>query len=292
MDYILHVMVIVVIYSLLACSLDLVVGYAGIPSLGHAAFCLIGAYASSLLAVRLDVNPWLGIVAGACLATLAGAGVALPVVRLHGDYVALSTLGLGVMVNVVIRNWTSITGGPFGVGSIPPLSLLGHPIDDPGEVLIVYIFLSAWLGFMLRQLVVRPFGRVLKSIRDDEKASQALGKDVALFKLKALLVSSFMAGFGGALYAHYVTFIDASSFDTMDSLALLLMTILGGAGTLTGPVLGAIFIISFPEVLRFSGIPSTVAPNLEQIIYGVSLTALMLFRPKGIMGDYELGSAR
>jgi branched-chain amino acid transport system permease protein len=287
MEYFLHILVIVGIYSILAMSLDVIVGYTGIPSLGHAAFSLIGAYTSALLALNLGVSPWFGLLAGGILASLLGVIVAFPALRLKGDYLALATFGFGIIAYTVAKNWVGLTRGPMGLPGIPGFRILGYQLQEIWQYLILVIIITIITYLLLSLLLRRPFGRVLKSIREDEIASQTLGKDTALFKLKVFMIGGFFAGIAGALYAHYITFIDPSSFTVMESITILLMVIFGGMGTLKGAVLGAFLLIAIPEGLRFIGLPSSIAAPIRQMLYGLILVLLMIYRPQGIIGIYR-----
>jgi len=291
MEYFLHILVIVGIYAILAMSLDVIVGYTGIPSLGHAAFSLIGAYTSSLLALNLGVSPWLGLLAGGILASIAGVIVTFPALRLKGDYLALATFGFSIIAYSVAKNWVGLTRGPMGLPGIPQfeIKLLGisFSLSKVWQYLILVIVIAVVTYLLLSMLLRRPFGRVLKSIREDEIASQTLGKDTPLFKLKVFMVGGFFAGIAGALYAHYITFIDPSSFTVMESITILLMVIFGGMGTLKGAVIGAFLLIVIPESLRFVGLPSSIAAPIRQMLYGLILVILMVYRPQGIIGRYK-----
>jgi branched-chain amino acid transport system permease protein len=287
MEYLLHILVIVGIYSILAMSLDMIVGYTGIPSLGHAAFSLIGAYTSALLALNLGVSPWLGLLAGGILASLLGLIITFPALRLKGDYLALATFGFGIIAYTVSKNWVGLTRGPMGLPGIPSFRILGYQLSEIWQYLILVIVIAVITYLLLSLLLRRPFGRVLKSIREDEIASQTLGKDTPLFKLKVFMVGGFFAGIAGALYAHYITFIDPSSFTVMESITILLMVIFGGMGTLKGAILGAFLLIAIPEGLRFIGLPSSIAAPIRQMLYGLILVILMIYRPQGIIGRYK-----
>jgi len=287
MEYLLHVGVLVGIYAILAMSLDIVLGYTGIPSLGHSAFALIGAYTSSLLSVQVGLSPWVTLWIGAGASALVGSLAAYPAVRLKGDYLALATLGLAIVVEGVVRNWTGLTGGAMGVPGIPNFHLFGWEIVGPARNLAVVGAMALVCFGVLYLVVNRPFGRVLRAIRDDEKAAQSLGKNTARFKVEAFVVSAFFTGVGGALYAHYITFVSPSTFSLLDSLTILLMVILGGMGTLRGAALGAFVLIVLPESLRFLGLPMSIFAPLRQILYGATLVVLMMYRPSGLIGTYR-----
>lgn len=287
MDYILHIAIFIGIYVILAESLNLVVGFTGIPSLGHAAFSCIGAYTSSLLALRFGITPWLGMPAGAVAGGALGLVVAYPALRLKGDYLALATFGAGVIVYNVAKNWIGLTRGPMGLPGIPGFDIGRWTLDSTWSYLLLVAVLAAFVVLACRNITSSPFGRNLMSIREDETAAVALGKNTARFKLMVFMVGAFFAGIAGSLYAHYITFIDPSSFTVMESITILLMVIFGGMGSIPGAVVGAVLLVVLPEALRFLGMPSSVAAPLRQMIYGLLLVVLMIWRPQGILGKYR-----
>ena len=287
MEYFLHILVITGIYIILTLSLNLVVGYTGLAALGHAAFSCVGAYASSLLALNYGLSPWIGLIIGACVAALLGVVIGIPSLRLKGDYLAIATFGLGVIVYSVAKNWVSVTRGPMGLPGIPGFSVFGIQLSEVWAYLIlvaVFVFLTY---FVIRRVVNSPFGRILRGIREDEIATLAMGKDVNKHKIIVFVIGAFFAGISGSLYAHYITFIDPSSFTVMESIAILLMVVFGGMGSLAGSFVGAAILVIFPELLRFLGMPSSVAAPIRQMIYGLLLIILMLKWPQGILGKYR-----
>ena len=287
MEYLLHILLIAGIYVILTLSLNLIVGYTGLPALGHAAFSCIGAYTSSLLALNMGLSPWIGLMMGACVAALSGAIIGYPAVRLKGDYLALVTFGLGFIVYSIVKNWVSLTRGPMGLPGIPGFSVFGFQLSEIWSYLLLVLAFVIFTIFVLNRIVDSPFGRILRSIREDEIASEALGKDTTKYKLLVFIIGAFFAGIAGSLYAHYITFIDPSSFTVMESVTILLMVIFGGMGSISGSVAGAVILVIFPELLRFLGMPSSIAAPMRQMIYGVLLIVLMLKRPQGIMGAYR-----
>ena len=287
MEYILHILVIAGIYIILTLSLNLIVGFTGLPALGHAAFFCIGAYTSSLLALNLGVSPWIGLVAGATLSAVSGIVIGYPSVRLKGDYLALATFGSGIIVYSIAKNWVSLTRGPMGLPGIPTFSIFGFKLSQTWSYLtlvIIFVFLTV---LAIKNITHSPFGRVLRSIREDEIASEALGKNINKYKLIAFATGAFFAGIAGVLYAHYMTFIDPSAFTVMESITVLLMVIFGGMGSISGSIVGATALVILPEVLRFIGIPSPISAPLRQMIYGLLLVILVIKRPNGIMGKYK-----
>jgi len=287
MEYFVHILVITGIYVILTLSLNLVVGYTGLAAIGHAAFSCVGAYASSLLALNYGVSPWLGLLIGACTAAMLGVIVGAPSLRLKGDYLALATLGLGVIVYSVAKNWMAVTRGPMGLPGIPGFSIFGVQISEVWSYLILVAVFVVLMYMVMRRVVESPFGRILRAIRDDEVAALVMGKNVNKYKMLVFVVGAFFAGMAGSLYAHYITFIDPSSFTVMESISILLMVVFGGMGSLKGSFVGAATLVILPELLRFVGMPSSVAAPLRQMIYGLLLIVLMLKRPQGILGTYR-----
>ena len=287
MEYFLHILVIAGIYIILTLSLNLIVGYTGLPALGHAAFSCIGAYTSSLLALNMGLSPWIGLLIGACVAALSGVVIGYPTVRLKGDYLALATFGLGVIVYSIVKNWVSLTRGPMGLPGIPGFSILGFELSGIWSYLLLVLVFVILTIFVIERIVNSPFGRILRSIREDEIASEALGKNTTRYKLLVFIIGAFFAGIAGSLYAHYITFIDPSSFTVMESITILLMVIFGGMGSISGSVVGAVILVVLPELLRFIGMPSSIAAPMRQMIYGLLLVVLMVKRPQGIMGTYR-----
>jgi len=287
MEYFLHICIIAGIYYILTLSLNLVVGYTGLPSIGHAAFYCMGAYTSALLALRFGISPWIGLPAGAIMAGFLGLIIGLPTLRLKGDFLAIATFGLGVIIYQIALNWVSFTRGPMGLPGIPGYSIFGWELDALWAYLILVIALSVITYLVIKRVVKSPFGRVLRAVRDDETAAKALGKNTVNYKLLAFIIGAFFAGIAGNLYAHYITFIDPSSFTVMESVAILLMVILGGMASLKGSLVGAVVLVFVPEILRFMGLPSSIAAQVRQMSYGLILVGLMLLRPQGLFGKYR-----
>jgi branched-chain amino acid transport system permease protein len=287
MEYLIHILIIAGIYTILSLSLNLIVGYTGLAALGHIAFACIGAYTSSLLALNFGISPWMGLIVGAILASILGAIVAYPSLRLKGDYLALATFGLGVIVYSIAKNWVSLTRGPMGLPGIPSFSIFGYQISNAWSYLILVLLFVFLTYIVIKNITNSPFGRILKGIREDEIASLAMGKNVNKHKLIVFIVGAFFAGIAGSLYAHYISFIDPSSFTVMESITVLLMVVFGGMASLKGSFVGAFLLVILPELLRFLGMPSSVAAPLRQMIYGLLLVILMIWRPQGLMGKYK-----
>ncbi|MCP4368565.1 MAG: branched-chain amino acid ABC transporter permease [Deltaproteobacteria bacterium] len=287
MEYLFHILIITGIYTILTLSLNLIVGYTGLAALGHIAFAAVGAYTSSLLALNFGISPWLGLFLGAIIAALLGVIIGFPSLRLKGDYLALTTLGLGLIVYIIAKNWTSLTRGPLGLPGIPQFSVFGYEISNVWGYFILVSIFTAITFIVIRNIINSPFGRILKGIREDEIATMAIGKDITKYKLIVFIIGAFFAGIAGSLYAHYITFIDPSSFTVMESIVILLMVVFGGMGNLWGSVVGASILVIFPELLRFLGMPSSVAAPLRQMMFGLLLISLMIWRIQGVIGKYR-----
>lgn len=287
MEYLLHIFIIAGIYTILTLSLNLIVGYTGLPALGHVAFACIGAYTSSLLALKFGISPWIGLFAGAFLGALCGIAIGYPSIKLKGDYFALATFGFGVIVYSIAKNWVSLTRGPMGLPGIPNFSIFGYQLSEIWTYLLLVLIFVIVTVFIIYRIVNSPFGRVLKSIREDEIAAESLGKNVIKYKLMAFVIGAFFASIAGSLYAHYISFIDPSSFTVVESITVLLMVIFGGMGSISGSIVGAVTLVMFPEFLRFLGMPSSLAAPMRQMIYGLLLVILMIKRPQGLIGKYK-----
>jgi branched-chain amino acid transport system permease protein len=295
LDSFIQLMVIyVLINSLFAMSLNLVNGYTGQFSLGHAGFLAVGAYCSAFLAKNFGVLPGtmqlvsflIYTAAGGLLAAFAGYLVGLPSLRLRGDYLAIVTLGFGEIIRVVILN-TPIIGGASGYNNIPGIS----PVAEIGlsKFLLSYshaIFWNLACFYVIWRLMKSCHGRAFLSVREDEVAAEAMGVNTTKTKVRAFVLSSFFAGVAGAIFAHYATFLSPSSFGFNRSVDAVIMVVLGGMGSLSGSVLAAIFITVLPELLR--PLQQMTGVDLRLVIYALSLILLMILRPQGILGKYEI----
>jgi len=283
MSYIIHIMILFCLYAMLSLSLNLVVGLSGMFNLGHIAFFGIGAYCSALLAFQ-GLPVILCMFLGALLAGIIGYLIGIPTLKLKGDYLAIATLGLGESIRAVMNNWMGLTRGPMGLPGIPKPTLFSLHIKS-AESYLIFVLIFLFLTYLIMEKLFRsPYGRVLKGIREDEFAAAALGKDVFRFKLHALFLGCFFAGMAGALYAHYISFIDPSSFTIQQTIFILIMVVLGGMGNNVGAILGAVIIISIPELLRLFNLPGHITGALKQMIFSTLLILLMLFRSGGILG--------
>ncbi|MDO8479424.1 MAG: branched-chain amino acid ABC transporter permease [Candidatus Rokubacteria bacterium] len=289
--YVAHYLVMVGIYTILAVSLNLLVGYAGIFSLAHAAVYGIGAYASALVALKLGLGFWGGLVVAAVAGACAAALVGIPSLRVAGDYYIVASFGLQVVILTVFMNWTDLTNGHAGLAGIPRPRVFGLVIDNPFKYVVLSLALAALTYAICRRLTGSAFGRTLRAVREDEIAAQATGKNVVLVKIVITTISSALGALGGSLYAHYITYINPSSFTLDESIFIMSLVILGGTERLAGPVVGAFILLAVPEALKFLAIPDTVAAPMRQILYGGLLILFMFVRPEGILGRARAKSA-
>ena len=290
MDFVFHIMILVCIYAVLSISLDLIAGHAGLISLAQAAFYGLGAYTSALMTTRIGASFSFGIFAGMVVATLISFIVSVPSLRLRDDYFVLATFAFQMVIVSVLNNCINVTRGPLGVPGIPEPIIFGITIQYRGAFLLLSATAAVAAYIVCAYVSRSPFGRVLRAIREDEMVAKSAGKNTVRFKIFVFAIGSALAALAGSLYAHYVTYIDPSSFTVMESILVLSMVIIGGAGSLWGPAVGAVVLVVLPEILRFIGLPSSVAANVRQIIYGGLLVAFMMWRPQGLLGKYAFRS--
>lgn len=274
------------IHTLLVVGLNLLMGYGGQISLGHAAFFGLGAYASGILTATYGVNPWLALVMGLLLSGVAAYLIGVPALKLHGYYLAMATLGFGIIVYIVLNEAQGLTGGPSGLVGIPSLSLASFPLNTPRRL---YLLIWPTVGVILAlsaNLVDSRVGRALRALHDGETAAQSLGVDTARVKLQIFVWSALYASLAGSLYAHTLNFIAPTSFGFMFSIKLVTMVVLGGMASIWGSLLGAAVLTVLPEVL-------IIFHDYEVIIFGAILMVVMIFLPRGLVrGILDLAEFR
>jgi branched-chain amino acid transport system permease protein len=267
---------------LLTLGLDFILGYAGQLNLGQSAFYGIGAYASTLLVMEGGWPFWAAFASGVALSGLAGLILALFAVRLRGHYLAMASLGFAVITYQILLNWISLTQGPLGIYAIPPppaLAIPGLPeisFGNPAALFYLVAGFTALVYFILNQLVRSPIGGILAAIREDEVAAASLGINAAAWKVFAFGVGAAVAGAAGGFYAAFVGTLVPDAFFITESFAILSMLIVGGKGTLIGPVCGAILLTLLPELLRATG-------DWRLVVYGAALTLVVMFMPGGLV---------
>lgn len=286
MSYLLHVGVLVALYGVLATSLNLLAGYTGLLSLCAAGFFGVGAYAEALLTADLGW-PWaLAMAAALGLTAFLAVGIGAASVRFRDDYFAIATFAFQVILTTLMVNWVEVTRGPMGIPGIPPPSLFGWQVESRVDYLIVSLALAVATFLLLRRLVASPYGRLLRAVREDEVLVESLGRNVVYLKVSAFVVGAVLSALAGSIYAPYISYIDPGSFTIYESIFILAIVIIGGAGSLWGSLVGAVFLVAMPEALRFLGLPSNLASGARQILYGALLAACMAWRPQGFIGRF------
>lgn len=264
------------IHTLLVVGLNLLLGYAGQISLGHAAFFGLGAYTSGILTATCGVNPWLALLAGLVLSGSAAFLIGVPALKLRGYYLAMATLGFGIIVSIILNEAQPLTGGPSGLPGIPPLTLAGFPLNTARRLYpLIWLAVGVILA-LSANLVDSRAGRALRALHDSEVAAASLGVDTARLKLKIFIWSALYASLAGSLYAHSLNFIAPASFGFMFSIKLVAMVVLGGMASIWGSLLGAGVLTVLPEVL-------TVFHDFEVVIFGAILMVVMIFLPRGLV---------
>lgn len=275
-EYLLHIAILSGLYIILALSLNLIIGYCGQVSLGHAAFYGLGAYTSALTAIHWHLPFFLTLPLAGLVAALFGLGLGIPTLRLKDDYLAIVTLGFGVIVDLVLLN-LEITGGPDGLARIPPPRLAGLDFRAKFWYLILVMLVVAFTLGLIYRLVSSRHGRALKAIRDHEMTARVMGINASAYKIAIFTLAAGLAGLAGSLYAHYITFINPESFGLHTSILVLTMVVLGGMGSILGSVLGAGALTILPELFRRFA-------DYQDVAYGAMLIALLVWRPQGLLG--------
>jgi branched-chain amino acid transport system permease protein len=276
--YHLHVLIMAGIFAVLALSLNLLLGYTGQLSLGHAAFFGIGAYTSALLTLRLEWSFWLGLPAAAAVAALAGWAIGRLSLKLRGAYFVLVTISFAGVIALVSVNWMELTNGPLGLPGIPAPAL--GPWSLRSKTAYYYLTLAAvilaWV--VCHRLVHSRIGRAFVALRENEALAESVGIDVTRYLITAAVVSAALAGMAGSLYAHYTRFVSPEVFLFTYTITMVVMVVAGGKGTLAGPLVGALLFTVLPEVLR-----EATSWQWQMLAYGVILVLLVFFLPRGIV---------
>jgi branched-chain amino acid transport system permease protein len=276
--YHLHVLIMAGIFAVLALSLNLLLGYTGQLSLGHAAFFGIGAYASALTTLRLGRSAWEGMALAAVLAGVAGWAIGRLALKLRGAYFVLVTISFAGVISLVSVNWMELTNGPLGLPGIPAPEL--GPWSFRTKRAYYYLVLAAVaLSYLVcRRLVDSRIGRAFLALRENEALAESVGIDVTRYLVLAAVVSAAMAGLAGGLYAHYTRFVSPEVFLFTYTVTMVIMVVAGGKGTLTGPVVGALLFTALPEALR-----EATSWQWQMLAYGLILVLLVFFLPRGIV---------
>jgi branched-chain amino acid transport system permease protein len=275
-EYLLHIAIVSGFFIILTLSLNLIIGYCGQVSLGHAAFYGLGAYASALATMHWHVPFLLGLLIAALVGALFGLALGIPTLRVKDDYLAIVTLGFGVIIDLVLLN-LDITGGPDGLARIPSPHFWGINFRHKVPYLVLVAFFVLFTLLLIYRLVNSRHGRALKAIRDHEVTAKVMGINTAAYKIAMFTLSAGLAGLAGSLYAHYITFINPESFGLHTSILILTMVVLGGMGSILGSVAGACALTLLPEMLR-------QIADYQDLVYGAMLIVLLIWRPQGLLG--------
>jgi len=289
--YILYVLNIIGIAAIAALGLNILIGFTGQISLGHGAFFGVGAYAAAILATSLSLPFWLAVPLGGFVTAMVGMVFGIPSIRLKGLYLTISTLAGQIILEYLFVHWESLTKGTRGI-ILPAATLFGLEIsEDRAFFFVIYVCLTGMI--MIAVNIMRSgFGRAFMAIRDNDRAAEGMGIQLFRYKLLSFWISSFYAGFAGALFAYYMLSISAEPFNLTLSIEYLAMVIIGGLGSIPGAIYGAVFITLLNEVLRWlaeaamhmgsiKGIALTIAP-LREFVFGLAIVLFIIFEPKGL----------
>lgn len=279
-SYIVYVVVLAMLFSMLTASFDLMTGYTGPLNFCQAAFYGLGAYTSALLTLKTGMSFWLALPLSSITVFGFGVIVGYPALKLRGHYFAVTTFFFGHFVYLVFLNMKSLTKGPLGLGGIPaPNSIFGIDFSNINAIYYLILIFGILTVVFLYTLVNSGVGKLLVSIRENEDLAQAVGVNTAYYKVLAFGISAGLAGMTGSLFAHFFRLLHPSTFAWMTSEMIVIMTLVGGAGTLIGPIIGAGVVTFFLEIMRF-------APELRFIIWSILLIAILIIEPRGLAGIF------
>ena len=286
MGYFLHIIIMLNIYIILVLSANLPIGMARLLTMCQAAFYGIGAYVSTLFLMQFNL-PFLVVALLVMLMTgMFSWVVSFASVKLKNDYFILATLGFQMISYTVLYNWVDVTRGPYGIPGIPGIRIFGiwelSGVWAYAAITLIVMLAVVWVFRLIKN---SPYGRLLKAMRSDELSVQAVGRNTVVARSWAFFLSAAISGLAGLFYASYVSYIDPTSFTLDESIFIISALFIGGVGNIKGPIVGALFVVILPELLRFVGLPDAIAANMRQIIYGLSLILVMFFRPQGLVGE-------
>ena len=277
-QYFLRVLCLIGIYAILTMSLNLIAGYMGQTSMGHAALYCLGGYFSGLLGSKLGWPFWITLIFGIIGGAIGGLVLGIATMRLSGSYLAVITLAFGEVVEMIILNFNSVTNGPLGVRNIPRPSLFGWEFTTSNGGFYWLMLVLVTVAVLVSLAVLKSkFGRAVIAIKEDELAAKLMGVNTAKYRVQTIILSGAMAGMAGAFYASMNRYIDANSFNFDISMTILCIVIFGGLGSIPGMIVGSLLLIAFPEVLR-------ALADYRFVVYGLLLILMMRFRPQGLLG--------
>jgi branched-chain amino acid transport system permease protein len=274
-DYHVGILVVIGINTILALGLNMLMGYAGQISLGHAAFYGIGAYTTAILTTSLKWSPWFGLIAAILVTGLIAYLIGKPTLKLKGHYLAMATLGFGMIVKIFFVQCSTLTGGTSGINGIPPISIAGMElVTDRQYYYLVWFFVIAliWLSY---NIVDSRIGRALRAVHGSEIAAASMGVNTAKYKVQVFVLSGMYSGLAGALYAHSLRFVNPDPFGFMFSIQLVVMVVIGGMASIWGAITGASTITLLGELLRSF-------EDYEVLVFGAILMFVMVYMPAGL----------
>ena len=284
-SYIMQIILNILVYVILAMGLNLLTGFTGILSLGHAAFFGIGAYTSALLSTNFGLPFWFTLIAAIVITAVLSLLLAYPALKVKGTYLVLMTIGFGEVVRLLLVNWISLTNGPNGIVGISYPDFGFFKITNMNQCYYLAIIIVALLMAYMIRLMKSRVGRNLMAIRDDDQAAELVGIDVSQYKLKAFMISAAYCAIAGTLYAHTIRYISPDGFRADESQLILCCVIIGGIGTFKGPVIGAVLLMVLPEIFR--GLE-----DFRMVLYGIILMIVIIFFPGGIAKYWDMGMAK
>lgn len=276
-DYLLRIAINILLYSVLATSLNMINGYSGQFNIGQAGFYCIGAYTAAILATRYGVGFWLALPASGLIAALSSVLLGIPTARLRGIFLAICTLGFSEIVRLTILNWIEFTRGPMGIPGIPFPTFFGYEISTNFSFYFLILAIAAVTLFVCYRVLNSRIGRAWIAIREDELAAKSMGIPTTRYKIYNLAFGTFWAGAAGCFYAYLSSYVSADSFTLDEGFAILCMVLVGGPGSLIGPLVGAFFLVVLPEMFRFLA-------EYRLVIFGLAILVTMHVRPQGIAG--------
>ncbi len=278
-QYAYRVLIMIGLYIILALSMNVILGMTGMLSMGHAAFYSIGAYVSALLGTKLELSFFLTAICGVAFSALMGTLLGLTTMRLSGSYLAITTMGFAEVIRMILLSWEDVTNGAFGVQQIPQPEIFGYKLTtvNGGLYLLVLCAVLLAIGFSVA-LQKSKVGRTLRAIKSDELATILMGVSVEKYKVAAFAIAGGMAGLAGAIFASMNRYIDPNTFNFDTSMLIVSICILGGMGSIKGQIIGAVLLVSFPELLRSLSL-------YRFVVYGLILIIMMRFRSQGLLGE-------
>jgi len=298
MNYLYHILIYLNIYIIISLSLNIAFGYCGLMTLAHAGYFAVAGYTYAIVSLKFGLGFLPALVLAVLVTTILSLLISIPSWRFRGDYFLMMSLAVQVLLFSALYNWSSpdaplgtwknLTNGPFGIAGVPRPVIFDIELDTIEYVLVlatVLMLVSLAIAWLLGN---SPWGRLMKAVRDDELAARGLGKNARMVKTKAMAVSCGLVAIAGVMYVSHVGYMDPSSASLDESILIFCMVLVGGAGNIRGPVLGAITLVAIPEILRFLNISDASAANIRLLAYGLLLVIMMRWRPQGLGGEYRM----